>query len=344
MRIGLRIFVIGLAWVVFLIQVAWAGRQYNVAVVRHQDFQLFEQAIEGFIQELAELGYQNRIQITENYNAKSDIHGLERKIKSLSRRSDIDLIFSIGTHSTKRLVRLVDHIPIVFTIVGDPERAGIVSNWKSSGKNYTGVETPDYYSKVVRLMRHYIPFERLGMIYLEGSPSHEAGIIQIVALSRILGFEFVRQGFPLRNAKKVPFPREVIRKNIKDCLESVCPQVDVFFVQTSNTFSRNFDLFKAAFSKYRLVSAGDPTNIKKGLIMGIGKDAHYFGAQCAKYAIQILEGASPALLPMDVGGKLSIEVNLKAADMIGYKPPFELLSAADNLYLTLEMDKGDDGQ
>lgn len=342
MRIGLRIFAVAIAWVVFLAQVTWAGRQYNVVVVRHQDFQLFEQAIEGFVQELVELGYRNRIRITENYNAKSDIRNLETKIKSLSRRSDIDLIFSIGTHSTKRLIRSVNHIPIVFTIVGDPERAGIVSNWKSSGKNYTGVETPDYYSKVVRLMHQYIPFKRLGMIYLEGSPSHEAGIIQIIALSRILGFEFVRQGFPLRNVKKVPFPTEVIRNNIKACLESVCPQVDVFFVQTSNTFSRNFDLFNAAFRKYRLVSAGDPTNIKKGLIMGIGKDAHYFGAQCAQYAIQILEGASPALLPMDAGGKLSIEVNLKAADMIGYKPPFELLSAADNLYQTLEADKGDD--
>jgi ABC-type uncharacterized transport system substrate-binding protein len=344
MRIGLRIFAMAIAWVVFPAEANWADRQYRVAVVRHQDFQLFERAIEGFIQALAELGYRNRIRITENYNAKSDIRDLETKIKSLSRRSDIDLIFSIGTHSTKRLVRSVNHIPIVFTIVGDPERAGIISNWKSSGKNYTGVETPDYYSKVVRLMYHYIPFERLGMIYLEGSPSHEAGIIQIVALSRILGFEFVRQGFPLRNAKKVPFPREVVRKNIQDCLESVCPQVDVFFVQTSNAFSRNFDLFNTAFLKYRLISAGDPTNIKKGLIMGIGKDAHFFGAQCARYAVQILEGASPTLLPMDVGGKLSIEINLKAADMIGYKPPFELLSAADNLYRTLETDKGDGGQ
>jgi hypothetical protein len=34
----------------------------------------------------------------------------------------------------------------------------------------------------------------------------------------------------------------------------------------------------------------------------------------------------------------------RIADICGYKPPFELLSAADNLYRTLEADKGDDGQ
>jgi len=37
-------------------------------------------------------------------------------------------------------------------------------------------------------------------------------------------------------------------------------------------------------------------------------------------------------LPMDVGSKLTVDVNLKAAEMIDYTPPFELISGADNLY------------
>jgi ABC-type uncharacterized transport system substrate-binding protein len=332
MRILKGVCIIILITGVFSAPALFAGKRFNLAVVRHQDFQPFEQAYEGFMSGLTVWGYRNRINIVENYNAKSNIKELEARIKSYSQRSDIDLIFSIGTHSTKRLAKTVTDTPMVFTIVGDPERAGIVSNWKSSGKNYTGVETPEYYSKVVRLMHHYIPFKSLGMIYLEGSPSHEAGISQIVTLSKELGFTFIRKGFPLRNNQKVPFPKEVTRKNITNALETVCPQVEVFFVQTSNAFSRNFDLFRSAFFKHRLLSAGDPTNIEKGLVMGVGKDAYHFGEQCAQYAIQILEGTSPATLPMDVGGKLTIDVNLKAAEVIGFKPPFELLSAADNLY------------
>lgn len=332
MRIIKIVCVISLIVGVFTGPALSAERTFNLAVVRHQDFQPFEQAYQGFISGLTVWGYRNRINIVDNYNAKSDIRQLEAHIKTYRRRTDIDLIFSIGTHSTTRLAKAVTEIPMVFTIVGDPERAGIVSNWKSSGKNYTGVETPEYYSKVIRLMHHYIPFKSLGMIYLAGSPSHEAGIKQIVALSKELGFKFVREGFPLRSPQKVPYPKEVTRKNITNALENVCPQVEAFFVQTSNAFSRNFDLFQTAFRKHHMVSAGDPTNIEKGLVMGIGKDAYHFGEQCAQYAIQILEGASPATLPMDAGGKLTIDVNLKAAEMIGFKPPFELLSAADNLY------------
>ena len=308
------------------------SQHFRIAIIQHQLFRPFEQAHNGFIDSLTAFGYADKITIVEDFNAKSDIKALNRVVGNLSRRKDLDLIFSIGTHATKRLIAHVKDTPVIFTIVGDPEHAGIVSDWRSSGRNYTGVETPNYYSKVVRLMHTFVPFQSLGMIYLEGSPSHEAGIAQIDKLSRELGFQFIRKGFPLRNSQGKPFPEEQIRKNMRDALETVCPRVEAFFVQTSNTFTNEFKLFRDAFWKHRIISAGDPTNIHKGLVMGIGKDANRFGRQCAQYAIKILNGTPPRSLPMDVGTKLTIDVNLKAAEKIAYEPPFELISAADNLY------------
>jgi ABC-type uncharacterized transport system substrate-binding protein len=312
--------------------VAQAEPRYHIAIVQHQQFAPFQHAHDAFVHYLKILGKDGDYQIVEDFNANSNIKALESKIKALTQRSDIDLFFAIGTHSTKRLIKAEQKRPIVFTIVGDAQNAGIIEDWKSSGANFTGVETPEYYSKVVRLMHNFVPFKSLGMIYLEGSPSHEAGIHQIRKLSKELGFKFVRRGFPLRNKNRVPFPRNKIRGDMQSALESVCPQVEAFFVQTSNTFTKEFDLFMTAFLKYRIISAGDPTNIKKGLVMGIGKDADRFGRQCAQYAIHILNGTSPASLPMDVGFKLTVDVNLKAAEMIGFAPPFELISGADNLY------------
>jgi putative ABC transport system substrate-binding protein len=309
-----------------------ADSRHHIAIVQHQEFAPYQQAHDAFINNLEILGKQGHYRIIDDFNARSNIHELEAKIKQLSSRRDIDLVFAIGTHSTKRMVKAEKNKPIIFTIVGDPQNAGIVKNWKSSGANYTGVETPEYYSKVIRLMHHFVAFKSLGMIYLKGSPSHEAGIRQIAKLSTELGFDFINRGFPLRNENRVPFPRDHIRRNMHSALDEVCPNVEAFFVQTSNTFTKEFDLFLSAFLKYRIVSAGDPTNIKKGLVMGIGKDAERFGRQCAQYAVKILEGTPPASLPMDVGVKLTVDVNLKAAGMIGYAPPFELISGADNLY------------
>lgn len=311
---------------------AQAEPRYNIAVVQHQKFLPFQQTHDAFIHNLGILGKHGDYRIVDDFNAESDIGALESKISELANRDDIDLIFTIGTHSTKRMIKAEKKTPIVYTIVGDPRNAGIVSDWKSSGANYTGVETPDYYTKVVRLMHHFVSFKSLGMIYLEGSPSHEAGIRQIRELSREIGFKFVAKGFPLRDENRKRFPRDQIRHNLKSTLEQACPQVEAFFVQTSSTFTKEFDLFLTAFLKHRTVSAGDPTNIQKGLVMGIGKDAKRFGRQCAQYAVKILKGTAPADLPMDTGAKLSVDVNLKAAEMVNFEPPFELISGADNLY------------
>lgn len=311
---------------------AGADGPYKVVIVQHIKFIAFEQAKAGFKAHLHAMGYDGKIKIMEDFNAMSNIASLEDKVNALSRRRDIDLIFSLGTHSTKRLVKSVHNTPVVFTVVGDPVTAGIVQDWKSSGRNYTGVETPDYYSTVVRLMHTFVPFKRLGMVYLQGSPSHEAGIDQIKHLAKELGFDFVCEGFPLRNQDKVPYPEEQIRQRLEQALENVCSKADAFFVQTSTTFTEEFACFQAAFEKHRIINAGDPTNIHKGLMMGIGKDLNRFGEQCAQYAIQILEGTAPSDLPMDTGTKLNIQINLAAAKLIGYAPPFELVSAADNIF------------
>lgn len=325
-------FIISLVFSVSSVCVVQAEPRFNIAVVQHQQFLPFKHAHDAFIQNLGVLGKHGDYRIVDDFNAESDISALELKIHELASRSDIDLIFTIGTHSTKRMVKAEKKTPIVYTIVGDPQNAGIVSDWKSSGANYTGVETPEYYTKVVRLMHHFVSFKSLGMIYLKGSPSHEAGIRQIRELSRQIGFKFVAKGFPLRDENRIRFQRDQIRSNMQSAIADVCPQVEAFFVQTSSTFTKEFDLFMTAFLRHRTVSAGDPTNIQKGLVMGIGKDAKRFGRQCAQYAVKILEGTAPADLPMDTGVKLSVDVNLKAAEMVGFDPPFELISGADNLY------------
>ncbi len=70
--------------------------------------------------------------------------------------------------------------------------------------------------------------------------------------------------------------------------------------------------------------------------MGIGRDKIQFGKQCAEYSVQILKGKDPATLPMDVGKKFSILLNIKAASIVGYNPSIDILSAADEIYKEIE--------
>lgn len=302
----------------------------NIVIIQHQVFRPFTEAEQSFTKHLPTY-CKDDYQI-ESFNAKSDLKVLDKKIAEISSRKDIDLIFSIGTHSTKRVISTIKDKPIVFTITGDPVNSGIVKDWKSSGSNYTGIETPNYYKEVIKLTHQFIPFKKLGMIYLIGSPSHEAAIKQVTNLSKELDFKFYYTGFKLRNKNKVPYSKHIIRQNILRALNEVCPKVDVVFVQTSNTFTKHFDLFKYAFNKYKILGAGDTLNIKQGLAIGISKDAKRFGRQCAAYACKILNGTSPADLPMDRGVKLAVDINLTAFSLTKYTPSFNLISGADNVY------------
>lgn len=312
------------------------GKKYKIAVIQHQDMILFSDAFDGFKQGLDQLGYTQKVSI-EHFNAKKDIPKLDETIEQYTTRYDIDLIFAIGTRSAVGVAKKVKSIPMIYTGVTDPENSGLVTDWKSSGANYTGIATPDYLTMGVKLLFENLEdTSSLGMIYLTGDPSHIGGVRGVEKFSKEAGFKFVYKGFDMRDKDNNLYPKEVLRQYIKEALDYVLPQVKLFFVQPSQSFYEHFDIFKDAFIKYGIFSAGDPMYIKQGIIMGIGRDIKEFGRQAADYSVKIFNGTNPSDLPMDTGEKFLIEFNLKAAELVNFAPPIMLLAATDIIYKELE--------
>ncbi|MCG8614770.1 MAG: hypothetical protein MI802_01030, partial [Desulfobacterales bacterium] len=245
---------------------------------------------------------------------------------------EFDLIFSLGTRATRAVMDKIHDIPVIFTDLAAPEYSGIIKDWKSSGTNVTGVETPKFLSRGVEMLHKLIPFKRVGMIYLEGSPSHEGALKQMKLISKHLGTKLFYDGFPLKNEAGENFSDIKVREMIAAKLENLLPQVDVFFVQPSRSFVTHFDLFLNGFEENNVLSAGDPVYIEKGIVLGLDRNKFEFGKQCARYAVKIFRGTPPAELPMDVGQQFTISFNLKAAAVVGFTPPLELLAAADAIY------------
>ncbi|MCG8687485.1 MAG: hypothetical protein MI892_21595 [Desulfobacterales bacterium] len=313
-----------------------AQEPFKILTVQHQTFIPYQQSLKGFKQGIADSDFASKIELS-SYNAKSDIEAMELFIDKVKQKGEVDLIFTIGTRSTKVVTNKIKDIPIVFTDLGAAEASGIVTDWKASGTNYTGVETRNYVSIGINLLHELIAFNSIGMIYLKGSPSHEGTVKKVTELSKKNDFNFITHGFSLRDENRVKYPEEVIRENIKTSLAQVAPKVDVFYVQISNTFHKHFDLFLDAFEKYSVPSAGEPIYIKKGLVIGIGRDKEEFGRQCAEYAVKILNGADPGKLPMDVGKEFSFSLNIEAATLVGYNPSIDILGASDEIYKNIEV-------
>lgn len=309
----------------------------KILAIQHQTFAPYELSFQGFNRGLEESDYSGDLKV-ERFNANSDLEALKAKLLTIKERKGVDLIFAIGTRATQMAMEEIDEIPIVFTDLAAPEYSGIIKDWKSSGTNVTGVETPNFLSKGIYMLYQLTPFKKIGMIYLKGSPSHEGAVKQMKLVSKNLGTEVIYDSFSLTDEKGRNISRNEVRSLIEEKLENLLPRVDVFFVQTSKTFLDNFDLFLEKFEKYNSLSAGDPVYIKKGLVLGLDRNKFEFGKRCAEYAVQIFRGTPPAQLPMDVGQKFSISFNLKAAAVIGFTPPMYLLGAADAIYQDFQED------
>ena len=311
---------------------------YKIIAIQHQDFSPYTNAYKGFIDGLKISEYWENLSI-ELYNAKSDLTVLDKKIKEISKSNDIDLIFTIGTQSTKKITDKIKNIPIVFTGVGSPVDAGIIKNWKSSGRNITGIGTPYQLTKGIGQTYSLAKFGSLGITYLKGSPNHEAAVKEIKEFCKKTGVKFIYDSTPFKQKDGTPFPDDVVKEQLQKSLDYVLPKVDVFYVQPSATYEKNFTVFRRAFQKYKIPSIGEIIFIRKGIAMGVGPNDYVFGQQSAEYAIKILfNGVKPSDLPMDTGTKFTILVNLEAAELVELPTALimPVLNSADAIYQKID--------
>jgi putative ABC transport system substrate-binding protein len=70
--------------------------------------------------------------------------------------------------------------------------------------------------------------------------------------------------------------------------------------------------------------------VEQGALVSFGVDLSNVGRQAARLADQILQGQSPAELPVEQA-EFSLTINLKTAEAIGLEIPDEILSQAGRL-------------
>jgi putative ABC transport system substrate-binding protein len=69
---------------------------------------------------------------------------------------------------------------------------------------------------------------------------------------------------------------------------------------------------------------------ERGGLASYGIDSYASGRQAARLVDKILQGAAPAVLPVETGTKIELMINLKTANTLGLKLPQTVLLQADN--------------
>lgn len=254
-------------------------------------------------------------------------------IKRLNTKKDIDLMIAMGTWAGQELANNKHKTPIVACAVSDAVSSGIIKSYDKSGYEYFHVRVdPLRYKRQVEIFSDIIGFKKLGIMYentVRGRSYASVDKVEEVAKER--GFKIIRSFIK----KNVDNEKEA-EEEVKRCFSELCHKADAIYV----TLHMGVNKDTLPFLVKTADQAGIPTfsqagseEVKYGLLMSISQAGFkYVGQYQAKIIAKIFNGAKPGQLDQIFEEPSRIAINLKTASKIGYDPPVDVLSAADEIY------------
>ena len=237
-----------------------------------------------------------------------------------------DVVITLGTFVTHETQKATADIPIVFTQVADPRRAGIVRELARPGSNTTGV-TQFYIQlagKRLELVREILPSaRRVAVIWDRGHPFWPGFQQEFIDTAAALGLT-VLEGDMARG-----------ERNLSDCYRQVLPARPDALIpiapwpsmrrpasaeETMQIFQErtHIPVFHGG-----ILPAADP------LLVQLGPDIFDHEGRCADIVARILGGEKPGDISVDRATRILLKINLVTAHRLGIQIPKSVLLRAD---------------
>ncbi len=275
----------------------------------------------AFVERLRELGWIDGQTIRIAYRWSE---GRPERVAELAAefvRLKVDLIVAAGP-AVATLKHATTDIPIVFALLNDPVRSGLVASLAHPGGNITGlsVQSPDLVGKRLTLLREAVPnLRRLATIFNAAFSEALFEIDEIQSRARSLDTEVV----PLKIRRA---------EDIAPALEGVAAQVDAVYVVPDAlvTANRTRIITFALVERLPIItSAGDW--VKAGALMSYGPNYLVQFGRTADLVDKVLRGARPGDIPVEEPTKFELAVNLTTARALKLTIPESFLSLADEV-------------
>jgi putative tryptophan/tyrosine transport system substrate-binding protein len=276
--------------------------------------------LDVFKQGLTELGYVEGKNIRIEYREAvldAEYHGVVAELLNLK----VDIILAANVAVTVAAAKAPSSVPIVMLAVFDPVGIGVVKSLERPGTNVTGTTmyAPQLIGERLRILKRIVPDLDKAAMALNGNNVNNAAQFELLCSEgRKLGVE--AQSLDIRKPEDVD---AAFDKALAFGAKALLNAVDTFIN------SRRFALAAGA-AKHKLPFVySDVEYVMAGGLMALGPGHYegYFGA--AKYADQILRGASPADLPIAGPTQFTMSVNRTALTKLGLSLPAELSARVD---------------
>jgi len=274
--------------------------------------------VEGLKAGLRELGFEDGRDVT------FDIRFTEGKLNAIPAaaealvKSGVDLIFTSQELATIAAKDATESVPIVFTLVGDPVGAGIVTKLAQPGGNVTGVSSlqTELVSKRLEVLKALAPsVRRVWVIHYNVDLGNTPMITRALETAERLKLDIVPRGVADADEVKRVL-KDVRRDDAVLAPEGSNPELTIAIIERSIALR-----IPAVF--------GTALWIGYGGLISYGPDYYAQGVQAAALVAKILRGAKPQDLPVEGAEKIDLAVNLKTAELFNLSVPRKLLLRAD---------------
>jgi ABC-type uncharacterized transport system substrate-binding protein len=254
-------------------------------------------------------------------------------IERLKTKKDIDLVIAMGTWAGQDLANDRHSVPVVVESTSDPIGAGIVKSALDSGLDHIHAKVePGRYQRQVEMFHDFFRFKKLGIVYEDTREGRTFGGVDAVEdVARARGFEIIRCNAPFNGVSK-----DMAEAASERCYAEVARKSDAVYV----TVHRGVTLTNMPKILAPMIAQRIPTfsmlgsnEVKHGVLMSVAQgNFSYVGRFHAETIARIFNGAKPRDLEQRWTTPAKIAINLETAKQIGFKPPVDLMLAADEVY------------
>ena len=306
----------------FAAQIAMAA-PYVISVNQFVEHPALDAVLKGLQDYLKDNGVEAEFKV---HNAQANM-GTATQIGQQMIGEKADLLVAIATPSAQATAQALGKAPaemkrpFLFTAVTDPVAAGLVKALDEPSEYITGVSDLLPLDKHLEMVMTYKPdIKRLGVLYNAGEANSKATVAGIEELSTKMGFKVV-EATAARTA------------DVYSAAKSLVGRCDAVFIPTDNTIVSALESVLKVGTQNKLpIFAADVDSVERGAVAAMGFDYYKHGYQTGAMAKKILEGTSPADLPVESQEELQLQINLKAAAAMDAEPPKVLVESAAKVY------------
>lgn len=269
----------------------------TVAIVQLMDNPAFIDMRDGIIEQLEAKGYgKDKVNIVIK-NAQGDATNLQTMVQGLV-TDKVDVLAPIGTPATQACVNMESDIPVFFTSVSDPVRAGIMTALETPDKNATGTSNKIPTSEIIDLALRMTPdMKSIGFIYNTSEDNSVSTVESTKAYLDSIGMDYEES--VVTNSSEV-----------QQAAQNLVPKVDALYVPNDAMVQSAMPLVtEVARNAKKPIYASSAATVASGALATVAMSDKEIGQITADMIIEYLEGKALVDIPAIVVPASNIVIN-----------------------------------